>query len=1178
MGTLCRRAHHRTAPLLLSGLLGLALLHAMPAAAAGASKVSDFRTTPALTQVSDPVVVGSRLHFIADDGVRGPELWLSDGSRGGTVLVKEIHPGPRGSMNPLASTLTKVGSSVYFSASTGGSGAPVLWKTDGTAAGTVPLGTVNPASLTDVGGVLYFSAFLEGSEPFISDGTPGGTRRIADIYGFYAIPEPICCGRQYFSSDPAGFTAVNGTVLFAATRGDVGRELWKTDGTEAGTTLVKDLVPGSAGSSPRRFAVLGNALFFLATDAGGPVGLWRSDGTGNGTVLVKSILPSSASESNLFVHGGALYFVAADAAGVELWKSDGSTPGTVRVKDINPGAGDSGARRFTSLGGTLFFVADDGASGRELWKTDGTEAGTVRVKDINPGAAASDPKRLTVFGGALHFVADDGTGLALWRSDGTEAGTVKVVPGFPAPGFPEAGAFAILGSQMYFAAADPAGGTELWRSDGTPGGTAMVRDVNPGAGSVGLGGLVAVGNTVYFSVDEGTGGVELWKSDGTAAGTSRVRDIQPGATGSDPYFLTNLDGKLLFAAAGTASGVVGADGFEPWTSNGTEAGTGIVAAINQNTFSSDRSPDLSRFTVVNGRAFFSGHDALVPGGDELVATDGTSAGTAFVKDINPTGSSSPHNMAKVDGLVYFAADDGTSGIELWKSDGTAAGTVRVKDINPGAAGSGPRNLVGVNGVLFFAADDGTSGVELWKSDGTEAGTVRVKDIRAGSQGSDPAHLVNLGGTLYFAAYDNATGLELWKSDGTEAGTVLVKDVFPGILTLPGGGFLPLSSSPESLTVAGGVLYFVAQDPVSGRELWKTDGTTAGTVRVKDIAPATASSLPGNLVNANGTLYFTADDGTSGRELWTSDGTEAGTVLVHDVNPGAGSSEPADLTLAGGKLFFTAYDGGARRGLWVAETAPAAIPRLANISTRMQVLTGSDVLIGGFIIGGNEPKTVVVRARGPSLTAFGVPGALANPVLQLFAGPTQIAANDDWQQAANLAALQASGLAPSHPLEAAILTTLAPGAYTAIVTGAGLATGVGIIEVFEVDKPAVPLANISTRGQVLTGGDVMIGGFIVQGSEPQTLLVRARGPSLAAFGVPNALADPVLQLMSGQTVIAINDDWQARADAPSIRTRGFAPSDPREAVILVTLPPGAYTAIVTGKNGATGVGIIEVFAQ
>ncbi|MBK7660159.1 MAG: fibronectin type III domain-containing protein [Betaproteobacteria bacterium] len=256
----------------------------------------------------------------------------------------------------------------------------------------------------------------------------------------------------------------------------------------------------------------------------------------------------------------------------------------------------------------------------------------------------------------------------------------------------------------------------------------------------------------------------------------------------------------------------------------------------------------------------------------------------------------------------------------------------------------------------------------------------------------------------------------------------------------------------------------------------------------------------------------------------------------------------------------------------------AIPRLANIATRMQVRTGNDVLIGGFVVGGTLPKTVVVRARGPSLAAFGITHTLADPQLQLFAGATPIGANNDWADDARAAQLQATGYAPSDAREAALLVTLAPGAYTAIVSGVGGGTGVGIVEIFEVDRPETPLSNISTRGQVLTGNDVMIGGFVIQGDRPQTVVVRARGPSLAAAGIANALDDPELQLFAGPGVIAYNGDWQASADAAAISARGLAPADPREAVILVTLAPGAYTAIVSGRNGATGVGIIEVFAQ
>jgi hypothetical protein len=260
------------------------------------------------------------------------------------------------------------------------------------------------------------------------------------------------------------------------------------------------------------------------------------------------------------------------------------------------------------------------------------------------------------------------------------------------------------------------------------------------------------------------------------------------------------------------------------------------------------------------------------------------------------------------------------------------------------------------------------------------------------------------------------------------------------------------------------------------------------------------------------------------------------------------------------------------------TAATVATRLSNLSTRGQVQTGDNVMIGGFIISGSAPKKVLVTARGPSLTAFGVVGAMANPSLRLVSGQTVIASNDDWGTASNAAEIQATGRSPTNSLESAILTTLNPGAYTAIVSGVNDGTGVGIVEVFELDRPDIPLTNLSTRGQVQTGDNVMIGGFVIEGTQPQTVLIRANGPSLTAFGVQGALANPTLRLNSGQTVVAENDDWQTASNAAAIQATGLAPTNPLEAAILTTLNPGAYTAIVSGKDGGTGVGIVEVFAR
>jgi hypothetical protein len=256
-----------------------------------------------------------------------------------------------------------------------------------------------------------------------------------------------------------------------------------------------------------------------------------------------------------------------------------------------------------------------------------------------------------------------------------------------------------------------------------------------------------------------------------------------------------------------------------------------------------------------------------------------------------------------------------------------------------------------------------------------------------------------------------------------------------------------------------------------------------------------------------------------------------------------------------------------------------IPRLVNIATRANVQTGDNVMIAGFIIGGEKKKQVLIRARGPSLAAapFNVPGTLSDPTMTLYSGATPIDSNDDFANHANASSIPES-YRPTNAKESAILATLNPGAYTAIVSGVGQTSGVAIVEAFEMDLPEVPLINIATRANVQSGDNVMIAGLIIQGNAPKTVLIRARGPSLAAFGVAGTMSDPYLRIYSGASVIHENDDWGSNANAGAITATGNAPTDAKEAAVLVTLPPGAYTAIVSGVNGSAGVGIVEVFAQ
>jgi len=349
------------------------------------------------------------------------------------------------------------------------------------------------------------------------------------------------------------------SMLFAADDGVRGIELWKSDGTEARTALVKDInttatlhsFPGASGTPlPTEFAFLNGTWFFSADDGVSGVELWKSDGTERGTVQVKDINinpnPSASSSPRGFtVFNNALYFSADDGgSGRELWRTDGTEGGTVQVKDIAPGSGfiggiqvplSSSPSGLTVFNNALYFAADDGVHGVELWKTDGTGTGTVLVKDINPTAgASSSPSGFKVFNNALYFSASDGVaGAELWKTDGAGStvrlGAVSLVSGLT-----------VFNNGLYFSASDGVAGIELWKSDGTPGGTVQVKDINstsPGASSSPMA-FTVLNNALLFSADDGATGRELWRTDGSEGGTMRVKDICPGSCDGVPVLVT----------------------------------------------------------------------------------------------------------------------------------------------------------------------------------------------------------------------------------------------------------------------------------------------------------------------------------------------------------------------------------------------------------------------------------------------------------------------------------------------------------------------------------------------------------------------------------------------------------------------------------------------------------------
>ena len=313
------------------------------------------------------------------------------------------------------------------------------------------------------------------------------------------------------------------------------------------------------------------------------------------------------------------------------------------------------------------------------------------------------------------------------------------------------------------------------------------------------------------------------------------------------------------------------------------------------------------------------------------------------------------------------------------------------------------------------------------------------------------------------------------------------------------------------------------------------------------------------------------------------------IQAQTFDRGGGQSSSASYDMTSSAANTGGSHSSSAAGVTIDSGYPAQIATLAagvlgNISTRLAVQTGENVLIGGFIITGTAPKQVLIRGIGPSLTHFGVTNALADPVVELHLPDGSVVSNNNWKiddqtQQSQEAIILATNAAPTDDLESAILITLNPGAYTAILSGKNQATGIGLVEVYDFSLAArATLANISTRGFVNTADNAMIGGFIVIPPERgnTTLLIRAIGPSLTAFGINNALADPVLELHDSNGGSFTNDNWQDDPNAALIPT-SLRPKDSRESATYQTLPPGAYTVIVRGVNNTTGVGLIEVYA-
>ncbi len=839
--------------------------------------------------------VGSLFYYAASDGTHGTEIWRTDGTPAGTFLLKDICPG---ACTSLPRTLTSSNGLLFFVAQ--GPQGPGLWKSDGTPGGTsLVKGDLSGVqsfadflspTMVDAGGKLLFTVLAADDvlELWVTDGTPGGTHAVGNA------------ARGFIPFFPPRFLAVDhGQVLFAAQDSLTTWEPWVTDGTNAGTHRLSEVNPGAG--SPIRFNNVGptgqeavvapwGGFVFVGDDGSHGPEIWRTDGTAAGTFQIKDITPGSSGSSplGLTVFNGKVLFNATDPAhGSELWSTDGTAAGTGLLLDVQPGGSGSDPREITAVGSLAFFRADDGTHGAELWATDGTTAGTRMVKDLVPGSAGGLPPtaggyEFTAIGGRLVFYSATVVGGlgSFWTSDGTDAGTQPLAPA--SGSWPYVDVFSqgvdnhgVAGGRLFFRG-DFA--PSFWVTDGTMAGSYKILDVPVATssfaafnGNLDPGLLADLNGNLFFQATDGISNYELWRSDGTAAGTSQVSDL---GGSSLPRYLNTVNGHLAFTEFHRRLGL----------SDGTTAGTSIVPGSsvlvfatkplgNELFFLSQPDSDPAGLWKTDGTAagtvLVATHSSPIPGGSpvpsggkvfyslfngtsfDLWVSDGTAAGTSVIG----TGLTTSIPLTDANGALFFSAfQPALFRYTLWKSDGTAAGTVQVSTVP--IATNEPFAALPDGTLLFVGGGDGQD-QELWRSDGTNAGTVLVKDINPGPASSRISGLTVAGNRVFFTADDGVHGFELWVSDGTAAGTHLVKDI------VPGAG----SSSPFRPAAVGSVVVFSAFDPAYGVEAWRSDGTDAGTFRLADIAPGPLSSNPLGFTVSGSRLYFTANDNTTGSELW-----------------------------------------------------------------------------------------------------------------------------------------------------------------------------------------------------------------------------------------------------------------------------------------------------------------------
>lgn len=792
-------------------------------------------------------VFRNEVWFSADDGVNGRELWRSDGTPEGTQMVLDIAPGAAGS-RPLH--LCTTGDELFFVAATPGDSS-WLWRSDGTAEGTIPwlpLAAISEGymveSLHVAGGLLFLVTYNQSAKKV--------NLYVANVQNNtleLIIEEAIV---SIYQDIPKEFTEWGGMVYFAASTQAYGRELWRTDGTVAGTLLFKDINSGEVGSNPSEFQILGNKIYFRAKIGNSEL-LYSTDGTPESTGPA-SLSPLPTSGINRIKAGdGQLFFTSGDRR--ELWRTDGieteRISGTVisHLWDMKPVAG-----------GIYFFGNSEHHYG--LWKWNGTP-GTIAepVTSLGRLDGNSLPDSYQTMRNYLYFRAPNPSNLRqqIWRTDGTSEGTIQITNLAP-PSSIYLRLSVIRDSLLIFSADNTSTGTEPWVSNGLPGQESMIVNTQPGAeGSINHPNSLSDGILCYYSVRNR----RLYRTDGTAAGT-----IELTSDGGFPFELLVFNGYTYLVTGGNPSRLLKTDG--------TPAGTSALIDSIENYYP-------GRFmNVFNGRLWIFRKGADNHWG--LWRSNNDASAFELAVPLNPPGTGSPSYFITHGDHMYFFADDGINGVQYYQSDGTVAGTRPFLDADVPARPTlnyyQPVIPAFWRGQLYYTSHLPEYGREMFVSDGTADGTYLLADILPGIQSSDPIQLGTAftDSLFFFTAFTRQHGRELWQTDGTPEGTFMVQDICPG----------PCSSSPDQLNIIGdGTLLFNAYHPGVGIEPWIYRFATGPSTETED---AGSPSLERLLVfpnpNAGERFYVSLPEMRGSHHIEVLD--LRGVVLASERIAGAGS--------------------------------------------------------------------------------------------------------------------------------------------------------------------------------------------------------------------------------------------------------------------------------------------------